>query len=280
MDSFFRGWHYVDTFAFLVLFLGMVWYLVGKRQSMYLFYIFLLSSLINSLLKDFFNLSRPCQIISSVGIMHFSSPGLPSGAAQTAAIIAGFIILHSRRRTYQYLGIVFALFLCFSRIYLGLHYFTDVAAGLIIGFLLIVLYGKCFPLSEQSEKKVLILVLFVSAINLLIFQPKFYMQIGLSMGVSVGLLISTKVAGMKEESSYPLAEVLSAILGLLLILELKNLLNQNKLVVVFVGGFWMSFFGPLIVRKTKAFFLNSNLNSSHAVFGLPRDYSHSKNPKR
>lgn len=251
MDSFFRGWHYLDTFAFLVIFLGMVWYFVGKRQSMYLFYIFLFSSIINTFLKNLFNLSRPCQIIHSVGIIHFSSPGLPSGAAQTAAIVAGFILIHSKNSIHQFLGIIFALILCFSRVYLGLHYFTDIMAGLMVGGGLIALYGKYFPLSPQNEKRFLISAFFLPAL-FLIFQSKFHIQLGLSMGVAAGLLISNKTCDtFTHEREYSLLEVLSAVFGLLLLFEVKNLFVQYKFLFAFAGGIWLSLAGSFIVKKTE-----------------------------
>jgi len=95
--------------------------------------------LINSMLKDVFHRDRPA--IFSTGVEVFSS-SFPSGHSMSAAIVYGTVAyLAARLQRHHWsriLTAVIALLLIFviaaSRIYLGVHYPSDTAAGMVIGF--------------------------------------------------------------------------------------------------------------------------------------------------
>jgi len=170
MDYFFIAWNYVDTLAFSILLISVVWYLIDRPIGIRLLYIFLLGAVINKFLKGFFGLPRPCQIDSLVGILCLPSPGFPSGAAQSAILIAGIIWIESCKRLYRWLGVLFALFLSFSRIYLGLHFFSDILGGWIVGGVLLLVYSKLFPLFEKNWRR----YLFLFPILLLVIAQGFF----------------------------------------------------------------------------------------------------------
>ncbi len=88
----------------------------------------------NLILKNLVVRVRPYDAI--VGLQALIAPlrdsSFPSGHA-TCSIAAGFVML---RGTPRYLGIpafVLAVLICLSRLYLGVHYPTDVLAGALIG---------------------------------------------------------------------------------------------------------------------------------------------------
>lgn len=150
MDYFFIAWHYVDTPAFSIFLILVVWFLIDQSIGIRLACILPLSEVINKLLKGFIGLPRPCQIDSLVGVLCLPSPGFPSAAAQTAILIAGIVFIETRKTLYRWLGVLFALVLSFSRIYLGLHYFSDILGGWIVGGVLLIVYSKLFPLFEKK----------------------------------------------------------------------------------------------------------------------------------
>jgi membrane-associated phospholipid phosphatase len=102
--------------------------------------IFSLSWLLNKTLKYAFDLPRPHDLDSTVGILTSSTPGFPSGASQTAALMCGIIITEWKSKWRWLAGPLFALLLTFSRIYLGLHFPTDVLGGLLVGTALFWIY--------------------------------------------------------------------------------------------------------------------------------------------
>ncbi len=88
----------------------------------------------NLILKNLVMRVRPYDAIAGlqalIGPLRDSS--FPSGHA-TSSIAAGFVVLRGSPR---YIGIpafVLAVLICLSRLYLGVHYPTDVLAGALIG---------------------------------------------------------------------------------------------------------------------------------------------------
>jgi membrane-associated phospholipid phosphatase len=148
-DTFFIYWNYVDTAWFVISFVAIIMYLFNRKEGISLLFIFIISGIVNLLLKGYFDMPRPCHIDPSVGILFFKSSGFPSGAAQTATIIAGVAFAKCRRSIYKMLAVIFALFVCFSRVYLGLHYFTDILGGIAVGIGLLAIYVKLFPLVDK-----------------------------------------------------------------------------------------------------------------------------------
>ena len=149
VDFFFILLSYVDTLYFYLSLIVCIWYLWKRSLGISLFYLFVLSSIFNQGLKWFFDLPRPCQIDPTIGLLCDSSPGFPSGGAQSAILIAGVICLESSSRFFKFLAIIFALLLCFSRVYLGVHYPTDILGGLVSGGILLFVYARLFPVCAR-----------------------------------------------------------------------------------------------------------------------------------
>lgn len=252
MDRFFLGWSYVDTVGFSILVITIVWYLINRRVGIRLIYIFMLSSVVNVALKTYFGLPRPCQIDEAVGILCSQAPGLPSGAAQTAMLIAGIIFIECHKKIYWYLGLLFALFLCFSRVYLGLHYFTDILGGLIVGGALLLIYWKLFPVIEKKWKA----ALFLYPVLLVVIgrEAAFYF-FGVSIGLAIGLLLNDKVKKYWEEGwKISILQTITVLVGLFASLKAKAAYPYLNPIFSVGSGFWLSFLAPWAIQKLSRIF--------------------------
>ncbi|KAF3361529.1 hypothetical protein PHSC3_001904 [Chlamydiales bacterium STE3] len=243
MDYFFLTWNFVDTFNFLLLLIAAAWYLIDKRFGIRLFVIFTLSAFFNSFFKNLFNLPRPSQIDPSVGLLYFSSAGFPSGAAQTAFLIAGIICTEYKEKIYRAGAVVFALLLCFSRIYLGAHFFSDIAGGLIVGSLLLWIYKKWLPVAEGYGKGVFFML---SLLLLYANQP----ALGwLSLGVATGISLDNDRIIYLDSLPIRLLKALTAVSGVCLLMAVKSVYVEQNLVLTFLGGLWFSYLGAFITQK-------------------------------
>src|SRR5205823_11994767 len=109
------------------------------RQSAQLLIVATLGGLLlNYVLKAGFNRPRPQIFISGT---HAVSSSFPSGHAMSAAVVYSMVAFLAARLQKTWIartatrGIAMLLIflICFSRVYLGVHYPSDVLAGLIVG---------------------------------------------------------------------------------------------------------------------------------------------------
>lgn len=102
--------------------------------------LFFVSVYVNTFLKDVFQQPRPFDISPSVQLSFASGYGLPSGHAQSAVVIWGILAKRVGRAWFWVGAVVVVASIGFSRVYLGVHFPTDVAAGWLVGTLLLALY--------------------------------------------------------------------------------------------------------------------------------------------
>ena len=84
-------------------------------------------------LKVLFAEPRPFMVLKNVHLLAAGldkSPSFPSGHATLAFMVAVILANYFKRK---YLFFLIAIAICFSRVYLGVHYVSDVAAGALIG---------------------------------------------------------------------------------------------------------------------------------------------------
>lgn len=105
--------------------------------------------LVSPILKIIFQRSRPAVIFASIN--QPKSYSFPSGHAYMSMLVLGLLAYVAYARLQQPLGIIVAISLALiifgiglSRVYLGVHYASDVIAGWLVAFVLLVLIIKIF----------------------------------------------------------------------------------------------------------------------------------------
>ncbi len=113
--------------------LPLVVFALNQRLGVRMALLIAATMFLNSMIKDTFALPRPFetypQIISD-GEQGFS---FPSGHAQLVAVFWGLLALEFRRLWFTGLAIAVIALTGFSRIYLGVHYPSDVITGWLLG---------------------------------------------------------------------------------------------------------------------------------------------------
>ena len=132
LNSFFIFFDKYFNYIFLAIFITLIPLLKKENKLVFLSKLwlgFISAGIISYILKLI--IERPRPIIS---LLEKSMSSFPSGHA--AVIFTIFIILYYNLKKYKYLWLILAVLTGFSRIYLGVHYFTDIIGGIIIGLLL------------------------------------------------------------------------------------------------------------------------------------------------
>jgi len=128
-----KGLSLLGTEYFYLALLPLLYWCVDKRRGIRIGVLVFLSCAVNLRLKLVFAQPRPYDLDPSLGMVAESGFGLPSGHAQTTTVLCGSASPLLRAPW----GIVSAIVLPFlvgiSRIYLGVHFPTDVIAGWAIG---------------------------------------------------------------------------------------------------------------------------------------------------
>lgn len=140
-DIFYKYFTNVGDGLFAVLILLILLFLVKIRVFFIGLFSFLLSGLVCQLMKKIFfvNQLRPTKFFSSEqlhfveGVVLRTNNSFPSGHSTTAFAIFLLLAYVFKNKHYQIIFAVIACLTAYSRVYLSQHFFSDVAAGGLIG---------------------------------------------------------------------------------------------------------------------------------------------------
>jgi membrane-associated phospholipid phosphatase len=198
LDNIFRVITFMGGQPFYLLFLPFLLWCVDFGLGARLTLFFLLASYINTDLKDLFQQPRPLTLNPNVALSHVGGYGLPSGHAQSAIVIWGTIAIWSRKKSFWILAIGLMALIGFSRVYLGVHFPTDVLAGWAIGILLLGLYQIAEPrlekwLTESNLTTQIVVALAVPLVLLLIYPTRQTIAaLATLAGAGVGLALTNQ----------------------------------------------------------------------------------------
>ncbi len=149
LDQFFIFLNFFDTGPFYILLVAVIWFSLGEKLGRQIFYISMLTFVSNMLLKDCFSLPRPGHVSPQIAIITASSYGFPSGAAQAAVSIFGLIALRLKKKAVWVAVFLYIALICLSRVYLGMHFFSDIVGGLFFGVVQLLLFCRALPYIES-----------------------------------------------------------------------------------------------------------------------------------
>lgn len=264
LDQFFKALDFFDQPEFFMILIPIVWLIRGWKPGYRLYAILLLSSIFNQLLKAYFLSPRPYVLDPTLTIIPASGLGFPSGAAQTASLFAGLILIYGEKPWKWLVAALFLLLLSFSRIYLGVHFFTDILAGWCVGVCLLAIYYYLFPLMENMLAKLPIFAVYVLsqviplALLLFFYSKSAIESYGTAMGIGAGLylayflnLLGTPAANQQEAVVKSLIGVLGTIAcAFLLQWSVPREIGWPLFIGNFLFGIWVGLGMQLACRLT------------------------------
>jgi membrane-associated phospholipid phosphatase len=193
--------------VFYLLFLPFVYWCLDRRLGSRLIVLVLLSAYLNVVIKALAGQPRPVDL--APGIALISDPttgGFPSGHTQNSVVLWGCLGAKVRRR---WLWIVVGLLLALiplSRVYLGVHFPTDVLGGYVIGAILLglalVLVPRITPwLHSLTVTWQLALAVVVPLLLALLFATEEGITASATlMGMAMGFALEPKWVGFRPSS--------------------------------------------------------------------------------
>ena len=146
-----KGWFYIVVGLVMIMFIKRYPY-IGRWGLILLFSLLISTIIVNVLIKPIIQRDRPFDtLLLDLIINRPNDYSFPSGHT-TAAFGAAIVFLYINKKI-GYIMLIFAIFMGFSRMYLLVHYFTDVLFGALIGSIISIIVCKFYIKSKYYDKK-------------------------------------------------------------------------------------------------------------------------------
>ncbi len=222
LDLPFKAFTFMGDQLFFMLLLPFVYWCLDRHAGARLAILFLLSAYLNAVVKVLAAQPRPYQYDPRVlQLYKAGGGGFPSGHTQNAVVVWGFLASHFRHVLAWVLAGLLILCIPLSRLYLGVHFPTDLLGGYMLGAVLLLLYLWLEPTVEAwLGKKGLLWQLctgFIGPLLLMLLIPsnlKYGILTGATlMGMGVGFALERRWVRFESSGKW-LKRVLRFLTGL------------------------------------------------------------------
>ena len=148
LKPFFIVLNYLDTFAFYAIMIVLVFTFFDKKIGFRFLVLMLVGNYLKEMMKQFYDSPRPYLLSEGLNLVDVRGFGLPSGGAFNSTLIALFFFDYFKKFRLRALFFLFSFLISFSRIYLGVHFFTDVLAGILSALVVFYSYKNLYLANE------------------------------------------------------------------------------------------------------------------------------------
>ena len=257
------------SIGLIIIFLVIYW-VINKEKGLHIGFSLAFSMVINNFLKGLILRKRPFEIEGKEYLRklseakdHATGTSFPSGHSMNSASLYTGLIVNYRHKRFLILHIISVILLVLvgiTRIYLGVHFPTDVIVGINLGVLVAIV--TTFLQEALTNKKwilyVIITMIFAPFLFFNMFGKDFIKSYGMILGITVGHLLEVKFVDFNASCSAS-KKINRLIIGLIVVGGLYLIYNvvpnpiHDNFVFVLVMHFLISFSGiflvPLIFKK-------------------------------
>lgn len=251
--------------VFIVVGMLLIW-CVNKKYGYRFMSVFMVGNLLNQFLKALFMVPRPWVVDPDFRVVGddlgdswlnaknaATGFSFPSGHAQSACMTLGGVAIYLKKWWGYLLAAVLTVLVAYSRMYLGVHTLLDVAVGLVLGILTLVLVNALFHKLCDSNKSFAVLLILgnllcAAMVLFLLASPAHadshslknaYVLLGTTMGFTFGWFFDAYVVKFETKAVW-WVQIIKLVLGGLLVigvrLGLKSLFKALGLTMLDENG--------------------------------------------
>ncbi|HQP48078.1 MAG TPA: phosphatase PAP2 family protein [Spirochaetota bacterium] len=266
-DSMFTFISSLGTQMFYMLIIPVLYWCFDRRTALRIVILIFISSWLNSVTKDFISHPRPYNIDATVKVGHTGGPGIPSGHAQQSLVLWAYLAVWIKKPLFTIFAVLLVLAIALSRLYLGVHFPTDILGGWILGIILLVASWRLFDRIETEAAALNAGLLTAASIIIPVLLSWVYASrwsiapMGALSGFCAGLIIGTGGTDMAPADSFKkgFLRYVSGIIILFIIFFggkfLFTITTPGYLVYLFIHswimGLWISAGAPRMFAKLK-----------------------------
>ena len=167
LDLPFKSLTFLGDLEFFLIFMPLIYWCLDRNTGVRLLILFLISAYLNAIAKFLLDQPRPFEYDPRVKpLVSTEGGGLPSGHTQGAVVVWGYLASQIRQPSMWGLAGLLMIAIPISRVYLGVHFPTDLVGGYILGALLLMAYLGFASKAEAWLVKKSIAWQFIAAIFL------------------------------------------------------------------------------------------------------------------
>ncbi|ACJ82520.1 phosphatase PAP2 family protein [Bacillus paranthracis] len=209
--------------------ISFLYWCVSKRKAFYMIVMLCFSGYIGIVIKEFMKIPRPYTYdgIQSLYEKSAVSYSFPSTHVQLATTFWGSFMILCKKRIIWIIGIVFIILVATSRLYLRVHWLSDIMGAVLISVIVVYLYTKVTI--KLSNRKFILLQRIVLVVSLILYfmtdQIDNFKLLGVLTGSTIGIMLENHFIKMNETNNLKI-QVSKTVLGLSILLVVQLLLKK------------------------------------------------------
>lgn len=232
------------------------------------------SSVLNNFVKGFVQTPRPIGVdgISSFGEFTATGYSFPSGHAQNITTFGANLYIFTRKTSVFILSSLLIILVSISRLYLGLHWPTDIFGGIILALIVSILLNEVLVKLNKLKANLLIgafILFFILGFFFIDWNDMgqdYYKTMGMFVGIYVGHLFEGRYVNFTPIAS-GVDNIMKLIIGgfttalLYFLLSMGFSLITFEMIVPLMGilkyfilGFWIIGVVPLIFKLSNLYY--------------------------
>ncbi len=256
-DSFFEAVTMLGEEMVYILIFSVAYWCFNKREAIKMILIFLLSAMVNNFLKGVIMRDRPVGVEGVFSLREETATGssMPSGHTQLATTFYYYLILKFKNRWVTIVGSILIVLVALSRIYLGVHWPSDVLVGIVVGIVTVHLGIVLFK--GYSFKSLLITLLVSNLLLIPVITDDLVVSVALITGAIVGVIVEEKYVQFSTKTTH-IRQLVKVLIGLVVVIVIKegvkiitpdiHLFDYVRYLLI---GLWVSAGAPYVYKLMK-----------------------------